>query len=452
MGIYDNTGQKLLVSLPDNKPVSGVLSGQILLYRRGFDGQEATISRRITVLQQPQAFEAEVEQLLAEKLAQEIRDNPEDSKVLMHKLESLLHLQAQGKHPQEKTYTETVLLKKRQLVQLPWTSLGTKALMFLDQPLQQAKEVPRPPPGRSQQTGQGAGQGKTKGLPGPRQNPPPLDPVVPNGWFVRGTGVRDQADKKISSQAMAVTTDLFFIGQQDSENTTIKVYSYSGSVARFKRELSPPEDQALDHPFEARAIAVNKDAVFVADCANSCIWKFGLHDGGFLARFGQKGHNKGDLHHPEDIAVAGENVFVADSNNRISVYSLDGKFDRTFGDTGKKDEEKLSTPISVDVSGDEVFVNDPNKGRIAVYQRTGEYVRDIPLADRITSKIAVVDDSIFVLDLRFGQVFVCNKSDGTFLRKVENPDRHELLMSDVVVFEGKLFVYGNRNSEVLIFT
>ena len=56
----------------------------------------------------------------------------------------------------------------------------------------------------------------------------------------------------------------------------------------------------------------------------------------FVAAWGVKGSAPGAFHDPTGIAVAGEEVFVADSRNgRIQVFDVDGNFLRSFGEPGE---------------------------------------------------------------------------------------------------------------------
>jgi hypothetical protein len=56
----------------------------------------------------------------------------------------------------------------------------------------------------------------------------------------------------------------------------------------------------------------------------------------FVKAWGGKGSGPGQFSDPTGIAVAGEEVFVADARNgRVQVFDLDGNFKRQFGRPGK---------------------------------------------------------------------------------------------------------------------
>ena len=55
----------------------------------------------------------------------------------------------------------------------------------------------------------------------------------------------------------------------------------------------------------------------------------------FVGQFGGYGFEQGGFTRPMGIAVAGDEVFVADVSDRIVVYGRDGEFRREFGQTGR---------------------------------------------------------------------------------------------------------------------
>ena len=57
----------------------------------------------------------------------------------------------------------------------------------------------------------------------------------------------------------------------------------------------------------------------------------------FVAAWAEKGAGPGQFHDPTGIAIAGNEVFVADARNgRIQVFDLEGNYLRAFGRPGKK--------------------------------------------------------------------------------------------------------------------
>ena len=84
----------------------------------------------------------------------------------------------------------------------------------------------------------------------------------------------------------------------------------------------------------------------------------------FVMVWGEEGSGPGQFSNPIGIAIAGDEVFVSDAgNNRIQVFSLQGKFLRMFGRQGSVPGE-LGRPMHMDIREDKLYV--------AEYHRVGQ--------------------------------------------------------------------------------
>lgn len=91
----------------------------------------------------------------------------------------------------------------------------------------------------------------------------------------------------------------------------------------------------------------------------------------FVAAWGGKGDVPGQFNDPTGIAVAGSEVFVADSRNgRIQVFDFDGNFRRMFGKPGKRLGE-LGRPMNLTVHAGELYVPEYFNDRIQVFALDG---------------------------------------------------------------------------------
>lgn len=131
---------------------------------------------------------------------------------------------------------------------------------------------------------------------------------------------------------------------------------------------------------------------------------------GPLASFGSFGGGAGQLDAPEKLAVAANgDVYVADSGNgRISVFTGDGTFLRTFG------QGVLVIPRDVAVAADgRVFVADPGIALVAVFSATGAHLFDIEGVE-LTEPVAVA--------LRGHVVYVADGSEESVVVYEEDGD------------------------------
>ena len=138
--------------------------------------------------------------------------------------------------------------------------------------------------------------------------------------------------------------------------------------------------------------------------------------------FGSQGNGQGQFNRPVDIAVSEKtgHIAVADQyNERIQIFSSEGKFITNFGQQGPGGE-RLGQPHSVAFSrsGDVIVCHctPVQPGKIAVFAESGQFIK------HITNKH--LKDPIRVSVGRDGHLIVCDLGDKTI--KVLSPDGTEL--------------------------
>ena len=114
----------------------------------------------------------------------------------------------------------------------------------------------------------------------------------------------------------------------------------------------------------------NYDRIIVSDKDNHCI-NILNPDGSVIHKIGSFGTGKGQLHQPMGVATDGENILVADSENkRIQVFKNDG----TFISVIESSEDPLKRPCGLAVTTDGyVYVSDVSDCCIKKYK-----YRDMP--------------------------------------------------------------------------
>lgn len=210
----------------------------------------------------------------------------------------------------------------------------------------------------------------------------------------------------------------------------------------------------FNHP---QGVAVAGDEVFVADCDNHRIVVLDTA-GAFVRSFGSHGSGPGQLEHPLGMAVCGEEVFVVDScNHRIAVFRHNGECVRTFGSSGTGPGQ-LGFAFGLAVHNGEVFVAEFNASRISVFGLDGTFARSFgsegsdPGQLSQPTGVAVVGDEVFVAELGNHRVSVF-AVDGTFARTFGSEgsgpgkfqDPYQLAASGQT-----LFVADNGNRRVVV--
>ncbi len=180
----------------------------------------------------------------------------------------------------------------------------------------------------------------------------------------------------------------------------------------------------------------------------------------FVSSWGEKGTGPGQFRDPTGIAIAGDDVFVADSRNgRIQVFDQDGHFRRQFGAPGEG-LGKLGRPMNLTIHGDEVYVPEYFNDQIQVFSLDGRPKRIIGQAGagrgefNAPGGVAVgPNGDLFVADF-YNQRVQQLRVDGTFVRqwgatgKVGHGAEYFTYPTDVALArDGRLYVadgYGNR--------
>jgi len=116
----------------------------------------------------------------------------------------------------------------------------------------------------------------------------------------------------------------FFSGSFSRDYTSVgDPVRLFGSTGKRDLQFYNPSGMTVDH----------QNRIFVADRLNNRIQCFDSH-GNFLFKFGSRGMEKGEFHHPKAIAFDPKNqrILVADTgNHRIQVFDLEGGFLFSFG-------------------------------------------------------------------------------------------------------------------------
>ena len=126
-------------------------------------------------------------------------------------------------------------------------------------------------------------------------------------------------------------------------------------------------------------VAVNaNDEIAVTDQFNNRVQIFSS-EGKFLRSFGKKGDNAGELNNLRGIRFHNNgNIFVADSfNHRIQIFSGEGKFVGSFGGEGELDSQlNNSFGLSVDSEGN-IIVADAGNKLIKIFSPDGKFLMKI---------------------------------------------------------------------------
>lgn len=269
-------------------------------------------------------------------------------------------------------------------------------------------------------------------------------------------------------------------------------------------QLNNP-DAALANPLD---VAVDKfGRTYVADTGHNEIKVYNSY-GQYQFKFGEPGHQPGQLSDPTGISIFGEQVYITEAGNqRISVFNLDGKFKKfllaegsdplvggfipcgiTAGTDGqlyvtdifrqrvivldpngkaklvfgKPGQEPGSFAYPNDVAVDEagnMYVSDSNNARVQVFDSKGKFLNI--LQDKNPTKklslprgITLVNGKIFVIDTLSHTVRIMSKEKNQVAQFAEYGTQNGQLNfpNGIAVLGDKIFVADRANDRIAVFT
>ncbi len=190
-----------------------------------------------------------------------------------------------------------------------------------------------------------------------------------------------------------------------TKNGAVKVVDESGKAIYTLQSKDARGDAVLKQP---AAAAVGNDLVFISDSANNRVAMFSL-DGKYRGSFGASGSGPGELREPQGVAFYDGVVYVADNgNDRIQLYGDNGVFIATLeinsapeNEAAKKKElpYQLKRPrgIGIDHAG-HIHVFDAESSMIKVYNQHGGFLRQLTLKGK-PAGFVVAADGTYVIDL-----------------------------------------------------
>lgn len=156
----------------------------------------------------------------------------------------------------------------------------------------------------------------------------------------------------------------------DNKNHTVVKLSPAGAVLLTlgRRDVKGESDRLFDRPADV-AFAANGD-VFIADgYGNSRVVKLD-RNGRFLLAWGKKGKGIGEFDLPHAIRIDSKGlVYVGDrENNRVQVFTQEGRFVRQFGGFA---------PFGLHITPDDkLFVADGRANKVMVMTLTGKMLQE----------------------------------------------------------------------------
>ena len=249
------------------------------------------------------------------------------------------------------------------------------------------------------------------------------------------TGVQVQDNKDgsynisyFAKEAGACRTSVMINGEHVSGSpftVQVKPRQYK-PVLSFGRKGSSWSSGKFDCPW---GVAVNeRNEIAVTDCSNNRVQIFSCN-GKFIRSFGKKGVKKGEFKCPRGIAYLNNgNIVVADTfNYRLQIFTERGEYLAQIGSEENPDHQ-FNSPMGLSVDNDgNIIVADSDNKLIKIFTTSGQFLRKFGGEDLLVEPCHCIqrDQYFIVSDAGDDRIKVFN-TDGDFLDKFGNEGKGDV--------------------------
>ena len=253
---------------------------------------------------------------------------------------------------------------------------------------------------------------------------------------VTGVQVQDNKDGSynisyFAKEAGACRTSVMINGEHVSGSpftVQVKPRQYK-PVLSFGRKGSIWSSGKFDCPW---GVAVNeRNEIAVTDCSNNRVQIFSCN-GKFIRSFGKKGVKKGEFKEPSGIAYLNNgNFVVADTfNNRLQIFTERGEYLAQIGSEENPDHQ-FNSPMGLSVDNDgNIIVADSDNKLIKIFTPSGQFLRKFGGEDLLVHSLHCIQkDQYFIVSDEGDDSIKVFNTDGDFLDKFGNEGKGDVEFS-----------------------
>ena len=252
------------------------------------------------------------------------------------------------------------------------------------------------------------------------------------------TGVQVQDNKDgsynisyFAKEAGACRTSVMINGEHVSGSpftVQVKPRQYK-PVLSFGRKGSSWSSGKFDCPW---GVAVNeRNEIAVTDCSNNRVQIFSCN-GKFIRSFGKKGVKKGEFKCPRGIAYLNNgNIVVADTfNYRLQIFTERGEYLAQIGSEEIPDHQ-FNSPAGLSVDNDgNIIVADSDNKLIKIFTPSGQFLRKFGGEDLLVDPLHCIQkDQYFIVSDEGDDSIKVFNTDGDFLDKFGNEGKGDVEFS-----------------------
>ncbi|MBS0570350.1 MAG: hypothetical protein JSS28_07070 [Proteobacteria bacterium] len=211
---------------------------------------------------------------------------------------------------------------------------------------------------------------------------PLLSILAPTSGFVssgyRSIHFADYIGSLNTPFQITADNDTFFVSNVG--NNTVLLYQITTSGLVYVRTFGSGAGSGAGQFSGPEQVAVVGNDVYIADFGNARIQRFNKSTGAYISQFGTAGSGAGQLNTPSGLVYNPANGFLYVSeigNDRISVFSTVGTYQFQFASLGSGNGQiNNAYVLGIDSSGD-IYAADSGNNRVVKFDPTGVFIRNI---------------------------------------------------------------------------
>ena len=176
-----------------------------------------------------------------------------------------------------------------------------------------------------------------------------------------------------------VTADSDLVYVSDATANVIQVYRFTAFGFSFVRTIG----SAGSGPGQftgPEQVAIGGNYLYVADFSNNRVQRFDKSTGAYVSQFGIFGSGAGQFNAPSGVVYnpVNGNLYVSDvGNDRVQIFSTTGTYISQFGSLGSGNGQ-LNNPYTLAVDGrGNIYAADSGNNRVVKFDATGAFLRNI---------------------------------------------------------------------------